>query len=140
MIGRMRETERPLSWRRSSGVRWVALVAAYMLAAQTLLVGLTSGLHAAPRSFGGAGLVLCTAEGLNSLPADDDQRTTRRLPDCCLSAGGLLALAAPPVAAHGLAAPPFAEHGAPAFRAHQDRPVPSRDGSLGNPRAPPLTT
>ena len=120
-------------------MRWVALVAAYMLAAQTLFVGLTSGLHAAPRSLGGAGLVLCTAEGLDSLPADDDQRTSSRLPDCCLSASGLLALAAPPVAESGLAAPPCTEHEVLVFRARQDRPVPSRDGSLGNPRAPPLT-
>lgn len=114
-------------------------MAAYILAAQTLLVGLAHGLHAAPRSPDAAGLVICTTEGLAALPSGDEREGSKHLPACCVSGCGMLAFAAPSTNHAAVETAPPAAYTMPVLPARDDAAIPSRYGLQGNPRAPPLT-
>ncbi|MGO4704317.1 hypothetical protein AB4072_00870 [Microvirga sp. 2MCAF38] len=122
--------------RRKGWASWVAVAAAYLLAIQTLLVGLTLGSTAAPLQTSDAHAVLCltgpsTSEG-------DASSNKAHVPNCCVLGCGMFnaAFAPPPQTARLISLQSTMTLVS----------IPARDQHVvvvsvrtpGNPRAPPL--
>lgn len=123
--------------RRERG-SWVALVAAYLVVFQSLLSAYATGVLAAPAGPDAFDPVICTAHGAVQAAADDDgSPDVHKAANCCQWGCGLLAAALPP--REGAAGAIIRERpGAAAFfRSHIRIPASGREGSPGNPRAPP---
>lgn len=120
-------------------MRWVALVAAYLLAAHSLLGALALGVHAAHPPAHGSGVVLCTPGGLEAFPGDDDRPKPPHTQDCCIFGCGAAPLAVPAAHQAALPFPLLVDQGRVAFPLERKERVQGREGSPGNPRAPPLT-
>lgn len=123
--------------RRQGWSSWVALFAAYLLVIQALSGAFATGAGAAPAQLDIFGNVICTSHGATTLP--DGPADRNHLPDCCLVGCSMFSPVAvsPPDAVSIAAAPP---RQTVAFVAWLDEtPISDREGSPGNPRAPPLT-
>lgn len=127
------------TWRANGRGSWIALVAAYVLLAQSLFAAFAIGASAAPLVDNPAGAVLCAPLGAVPAPDGTPLPGNHHLPDCCLTGCmmfGPAALPAPdgpgllaPAAAHATAIRPMGSHIAA---------LPRR-GTPIHPRAPPAT-
>lgn len=117
---------------------WVALVAAYLLAVQSLLSAYAGGAAAAPVRSDFSGFVICTSHGIVQ-PQDGEQPDKRQILDHCRWACSVIPAALPPP---GETADIVFGH-VPEHEAffHSGVMVPSRDrkGNPRNPRAPPAS-
>lgn len=137
MVGNIRQV-RDLRKCRQGWSSWVALFAAYALVLQALLGALAIGASASPQ-FDAFGNVICTSHGAETLPGGGAPSKRNHLPDCCLVGCSMFSPIVMP-------APDTASMLAPAVReadaivqTRAEHPVSGREGSPGNPRAPPLT-
>ncbi|WP_112664282.1 hypothetical protein [Microvirga flavescens] len=123
--------------RKKGWASWVAVAAAYLIAVQTLLVGLTLGSAAAPLQTGDAHAVLCLTNPVAQQDGDASSGKTH-LPNCCILGCGMFgsALAPPPQFVTFLDLPIVASAAAIPVRDHQVVAISFR--TPGNPRAPPL--
>lgn len=115
---------------------WVALVAAYLLAAQSLLSAYAASALAAPVQPDAAGFIICSAHGI-AQPPGDDQPDPRQTVNHCQWACSVVPVALlPPDGVAGGWTDRFPAYTV-SFRSHIPMPSPGREGSPGNPRAPP---
>lgn len=116
---------------------WTALIAAYVLVLQAIVLGLASGAMAAPR-LDGPGALLCHGADPRSAPASGDGSLPHGDEPCCpMGCAALGPLVAPPPAEGALPERPPAFIAAQAVRAGE---APRRAGNAGTPnlaRAPP---
>ncbi|MDQ8726633.1 DUF2946 family protein [Bradyrhizobium sp. LHD-71] len=123
--------------RRKGWTAWIALVAAYAFAIQSLFAAFAIGASATPSHSEIQGAIFCIANG-ETAPTGDAPPNSRHLLDCCTLACGMFAAAvdAPPDAA-AVPLPPRAQ-AIVLFPAGHESVRSKGEGRLGNPRAPPL--
>jgi hypothetical protein len=117
---------------------WVAVLAAYALAVQALLASLAIGASAAPLSLDSPDIIICTGHSAETLPGKGDPTQSGHVPDCCTIGCSMFW--------HAVLSAPGATSGPvrlvrptdPPFRLWPEPHSARREGTPGNPRAPPL--
>lgn len=125
-------------WRQGGRGNWVALVAAYMLLAQSLVSAFALGVSASPAFADTLGSVLCAPSGAE-LPAGGDGPAKPHLPDCCLTGCSLFGQALLPAVYGASLLVPAAPDASSALPPAARTLGTDRRWQPANPRAPPLS-
>ena len=140
MVGTLRRKARRGAglkvWRQGGRGNWVALVAAYMLLAQSLVSAFALGASASPGFADTLGTVLCAPSG-EQLPAGKDGPAKPHLPDCCLTGCSLFGQALLPAVYGASLLVPVVLAASSATAPEARAPDTDRRGRPANPRAPP---
>lgn len=113
------------------------MLAAYLLAVQSILSAYAMGVLAGPRQPDGAGFVICTLHGVAPQPEDEGPQETQQSLGYCEWACSTLPVAVPPPATSVQKGIVERIETAAFFPPHAPILNIERKGRPGNPRAPP---